>query len=216
MPYFYHLLLGVVVSFIATIPVGPVNLAVMQAAINSGRIAGYKVAAGSAFSEWFYCLIALMGLSVLLTGDAIRFYMQICSVPILFILGILSLRSEKEIQPAAKAIKFKNHFLLGLVLNLLNPFLLPFWLGTSTYMRNQDLISGNTLELVFFSVGVYIGTFSTQVILANLSTYWKNIFDPKIRGFINKIIGVVFIVFAIFMLWQSIPLLIQWQYISFN
>jgi threonine/homoserine/homoserine lactone efflux protein len=213
-PYFYHLLLGVVVSFIATIPVGPVNLAVMQAAINSGRIAGYKVAAGSAFSEWIYCLMALMGLSVLLTGDAIKFYIQICSVPILLILGILSLRSEKEIQlgEASKIIEFKNNFLLGVVLNLLNPFLLPFWLGMSTYMRNQDLISGDTLELVFFSVGVYVGTFTTQAILVNLSTYWKNIFDPKVRQLINKIIGVVFIVFGVFMLWQSIPLFIQWQY----
>jgi threonine/homoserine/homoserine lactone efflux protein len=213
-PYFYHLLLGVGVSFIATIPVGPVNLAVMQAAINSGRIAAYKVAAGSAFSEWFYCFIALMGLSVLLTGDAIKFYIQICSVPVLFVLGILSLRSEKEIQleKAPKLIKLKNNFLLGLLLNLLNPFLIPFWLGMSTYMRNQNLISSNTLELVLFSVGVYIGTFSTQAILANLSTYWKNIFHPKIRELINKIIGVVFIVFAIFMLWQSVPLLIQLQY----
>ena len=206
--YLLHFFIGVIISFLAAIPVGPINLAVMEAAINNRKGEAYRISAGCAISEWVYCLVAVLGVNLVFIGtdnDSFLSTIRLISIPLLFILGMFNLL--KKIDLDKEKVGKSNHkkgFLMGLTINFLNPLLLPGWLFMAGFLRSNHYIKEDYILLVILSLGSLMGAFGFEIFLAEISHRWKKIMSPRTHIIANRSIGVLFISFAVYELGKFI------------
>lgn len=199
-----HLLVGIVLAFIVAIPVGPVNLAVVQNSIKYGMISGIKIALGSAAVEFLYCFIALWGVKTFLADPQILFYLQVISIPVLILMGVFNLLRKKETEEKdhENNKESKGDFILGASLTIVNPILLPFWMGVGAYLKSLHIL-GDDFHFLHdratnwaFIIGVASGSFLLLTLVSFISSKRKSIpIDTKM--IIYKILGIVFIVLAV-------------------
>jgi len=208
-----NLFLGIVVAFIASLPLGPVNLAVVQAALNRGRKAAYRVATGASLSEMLYCAMAVLGASLIFSTEASKesflLWLKFLSLPLLLLLGSHDLtkdipRPRMHLPEALRPKKRQSGLWLGLSLNLLNPVLLPFWLAISSYLAAHDALEESFLGLLVYVLGVGLGTFGIMTVFTQLAVRRRQNLSFRTRVYISRGIGFVFLGFA---LWQLFDLL---------
>src|SRR5262245_10895833 len=131
---------GFASGFLVSIPVGPVNITI----VNEGARAGFKVAAligaGATLMEVIYCFIAFTGLGTFFQDDYVKAAMELISFIFLLYLGIRFLRSsavsmavkfgkttDKIGQQIEKRLHPHSAFMIGFVRVLANPGVLVFW-----------------------------------------------------------------------------------------
>lgn len=203
MGYFAHFVVGVAVAFVASLPLGPVNLSVIQASINHNRAVALSIALGSALVELFYCLVAVGGVELIIDdADTVR-WIQIISVPVLLGIGIYNLVKKRPLpDPSAEAAPKKprrkrTSFLLGVSLNFLNPLLLPFWMAATAWLRGHQLLTADTAHLMLFCGGVGVGTFLLLMTVAYVGARYRSLMSHHTQKVINRVIGALFICSAL-------------------
>ncbi|MEM1407043.1 MAG: LysE family transporter, partial [Bacteroidota bacterium] len=94
-------------------------------------------------------------------------------------------------------------FRRGMILSLLNPLAIPFWIGVTAYLKNQGwLVLTSTSDNFMYVAAISIGTFSLLGLLtllgSGLSPYFK-------RNQVFRIIpGIVFIILGAYALYQHL------------
>lgn len=196
---------GLIAAFLSALPMGPVNLAVINASINIGRKAAGLIALGGAVAEAVYCLIGLLGAELVAEHEDIMLGIKIVSIPVLIGLGIYNLYkqvpSEVITCEETRARKTRGAFWMGLSLNFLNPALLPWWMLVSTHLRARDLLSTDTNSILGFGIGVAAGTFLFLFMVGVYGARHREIMRWETRVKINRAIGVLFLVFAVWVSW---------------
>ncbi len=196
-PYLINFFVGILVSFVSSIPLGPVGLAIVQASVEGNLKKAIKIALGSAFMETIYCLIAVLGFYSIMENSNVAFYIQVISIPVLIGMGGYNL-FHKIPRSYHLNKRSKNAFLLGILLCLMNPLLIPYWIAISTYLGAQGFLYNSFPFLYSYVVGVFFGTLSLMVFLGYL-TYKSLIqINYTLRVAITRIIGFVFLGFAIY------------------
>lgn len=200
MPYLVHLLLGTFISFFAAMPLGPVNLAIVQTALKHGRFQAILVALGSSLVELIYCLLAVWGMDILFKNqqdqEVFMMVLKLLSTPLILSLGVFNLmRYVKTDEEEAEGRKATAHggLLLGFSLNLFNPMLLPFWLMVTAYLRGQEFLGGSLSLLFTYSIGVMLGTFLLQLSVALIAArkHQGMTYQGKVRA--TRIVGWLFL-----------------------
>lgn len=198
--FVYHFFLGLVISFVASIPLGPVNLSVAQASLNHNRNVARRIAVGSSVVELFYCALALGGVQLLGSDKEVTFWIRIVSIPVLLGLGLYNLLKRIDLdapQTVGKGKPGQGAFWVGVSLNLVNPMLLPFWLGAGTVLRANNLIESQWDLLVAFTLGVAIGTYFLLMTVAQIAHTQKHLLSPVVRKRLNRGVGVLFLLLAV-------------------
>ncbi|MBX3101832.1 MAG: LysE family transporter [Bacteroidetes bacterium] len=209
MPFIIHLLLGTFISFFAAMPLGPVNLAIVQTAINHGRWQAVLVAVGSSLVELIYCLISVWGIDLLFSNqqdqDITLLFMQLVSIPLMFTLGIHNLvKRVKEDEDGEKVKRFSRMggMAMGFMLNLFNPMLLPFWIMVAGYLRSRSWISDDLSHLVTYSVGVMLGTLLLQTLVALFASRKQEGMSHRSKVRVTRVIGWLFISLGMYLIVQ--------------
>ena len=203
MGYFAHLVVGIAVAFVASLPLGPVNLSVIQASINHGRPSALAIAVGSSLVELFYCLVAVGGVELIIDDTRTVQIIQIISVPVLLGIGLYNLLKRMPVRPADETLATKKprslrtSFLLGVSLNFLNPLLLPFWMAATAWLRGHRLLTADTTHLVLFSGGVAVGTFLLLMTMSYVGARYRGIMSHHTQKVINRVIGALFLCSAL-------------------
>lgn len=193
----YHFFLGLVISFVASIPLGPVNLSVAQASLNHSQNVARRIAIGSSLVELFYCILAVGGVQLLGDDKEVTYWIRIASIPVLLGLGLFNLLKKIDTSaPPPPAKSGQGSFWLGVSLNLVNPMLLPFWIGAGTMLRANQLITSDWDHLLFFTVGVAIGTYLLLMTVARIAHTQKHLLSPMVLKRVNRGVGVLFLVLA--------------------
>jgi threonine/homoserine/homoserine lactone efflux protein len=222
MIYVTHLLLGIFISFFASFSLGPVNLAVLQSALHGHRARALAIAVGASLIDFFFCLIAVGGvhfiieLAHLKLPDWFPLVIRWGSIPLLVVMGIYTLRKRVKDDPhdraevvrAGKQVRSRGipgGFFLGMTLNGVNPLLIPFWLGLTSFLRGHQWLSDDDLQaLFFFAVGAGGGCFLLLFVLALLSKWGKRLLTLRARQRINRGIGIFYLGLAGYILYQAL------------
>lgn len=186
---FLTLFLGLILNSIGYIPPGNINLTVVQITVNRGiKQALYFIGAFSAvemlftfgvmrFVQWLSSEIKL--------GDIIDGVM----ILVFLILGIVTWRSRKEM-PKADYSK-KDSIRYGMLLGVLNPMQIPYWLFVGTYLISHEWINTGYLSLSIFSIGSGIGAAIALYGFARFSAYIQRKFTLN-NYTLNKGIALLF------------------------
>jgi threonine/homoserine/homoserine lactone efflux protein len=170
-PIFVAVLTGFLSGLILCIPVGPVNLTI----INEGARRGFKWAAligiGASVMEVIYCAIAFTGFSSIFANRYLKAGMEVFSFMFMVFLGIKfmtakTVRAPLSVGKTAERIegrieeKLHPHsaFFIGLVRTMANPGVLLFWIFLALYFLSRDWVQPEWQSKVACIGGVAVST----------------------------------------------------------
>ncbi|HSH51681.1 MAG TPA: LysE family transporter [Bacteroidales bacterium] len=191
---------GVIVGFLASIPLGPVGVLCIQRTINKGRVSGLFSGMGAATIDSFFALVAALGLTFIINFiEEQQFFIQLFGGGILIFLGarIFNTNPVRQIRRhRKKKNKLVEDFLSVLFLTLSNP--LAIFLFVAAFAGIGLVTSkDSSIKSSLIIGGVFIGAMLWWTSL----TFFVNLFRKKFRlkqlWWINKIAGILIIVFGI-------------------
>jgi threonine/homoserine/homoserine lactone efflux protein len=202
-------LTGFFSALLLAIPVGPVNLTI----INEGARRGFKwavlITLGATTMEVTYCFIAFTGLaSFLLTGQYIRAAMEVFSF--LFIMGLgikflmtksVSLQLSATTDRIEARLEEKLHphsaYMTGFVRVLANPGVMVGWFVLAAKFASRNWVTPELSGRMACVVGVGLGTILWFLVLAYSSSRGMRKFSEKTLLKIEHWSGVALIIFAL-------------------
>lgn len=187
-PLFLAWLVGSVSGFFVSIPVGPINITIVNEGARRGFGWGFWIGLGAVVMEVIYCAVAFAGFSGLFASELIRAVMELTSFLLMMFLGLkyLFARSLPATLKSVEMVEHRFHphtaFMRGFVRVLGNPGVFLFWVTLSatfiahewmddTWPSKLACISGvgtgalAWFVLLSFAVSLGHGRFSTQTLL---------------------------------------------------
>lgn len=200
MPILLHLLLGGLVSFIGSLPMGLINLAVAETAISKGMRAALLLALGAVLVEFGQILIALFFADWFFDNEERQFWMRAIGSGVFIILGIYYLIKKTEALELTteQGIK-RNTFFRGAGLSAVNMLAIPFWLVYGAMLQGEGWLSKEGALMFAFAVGATLGTFGLLVVYAKLGVYVLRR-AKRISMYASKIVGVLLLGLGVFFL----------------
>lgn len=199
-----YLLTGAILGLVAGISPGPILALVIRESLEKGRTAGMKVATVPLFSDLPIVLLTLLILTRISEYDIILGVISFLGAGFILLLAYESIR-VKPIQGEIKPPKFTT-FWKGVFANLLSPHPYLFWLlvGSPMVIKAWNL---KPLAAILFVIGFYICIVGAKLIIAWISDKSKNILGTKGYLWIIRILGVILLLLATYLIKDGIKFL---------
>lgn len=196
MPVIINFFVAFIFSFIGTIPPGSLNIIILQLGFEQKINMALRFALAACLIEYFYAWIAVKFQSLIISSPLIVSNIELIAAVVMSGLGILSLLS------AIKPTKFTERmnssgFRRGIVLSILNPLVLPFWVATTAYLNGMKWIELSTnARLHAYLVGVSLGSFALFVLFIYLAKRIVSEFHHE--SALQKIPGIILLALGLY------------------
>ena len=164
-------LTGFLSGVLLSIPVGPVNLTILNEGARRGFKWGLLIGFGASTMEVIYCTIAFTGFSSLFDNRVIKASMEVFSFFFMLFLGIKFLLPQNITAPQRLAaatdriehrIEEKLHphsaFMIGFVRTMANPGVLLFWIILAAALIFHGFVAPEWPAKLACIAGVALGT----------------------------------------------------------
>jgi threonine/homoserine/homoserine lactone efflux protein len=205
MSAFINFLLSFIFSFTGSLAPGTVNLSSLQLGLDNKAYLAWRFALAAAIMEYIYAFLAVTFEKFITSSPVIVQNFHLIAAIVMLTLGILNIRSASK--PTNLSVRLQNSgFRRGLVLGILNPLAMPYWIGMVAYLKSQHWIDLTTpLQLHSFLLGVSAGVFTLLVLVAYLASrvirlLRENQLIRKIPGYLMLILGIYALIRYIVML----------------
>ncbi len=189
------------ISFIGSLPFGPINLVLIDLTINYRLRSAYGFALAAALVEIAQSFLALWGSSWLWQLIHQSIWIKLAGFVFFLILGMVFFFRKEKGNTLSIENSQKSFFLKGLVVAALNPQAIPFWVIVLTFLSNASILDVTAespiLYIVSFNVGAAFGKLLALLLFGILSEYIM-VRSSFIRHYINRIIGVILIGIGVF------------------
>ncbi len=194
---------GMSAGLIMTFMTGPAFFALIRTSIQKGFLSGALFALGVFMADTFFVATTFLGASLIALAESNQKYIAVFGG--LFIIGIgykyltKKVEEEKEVEITVSS-KLKNtgYFFKGLLMNLLNPGMLFYWIGLVSYLgTNSDYTNDDIKLFIFCSM---LTVLSTDLVKAYFASKVRHLFSTKVILWMNRIVGTALIVFAAVMI----------------
>jgi threonine/homoserine/homoserine lactone efflux protein len=181
---------GAVVSFLGSLPVGILNVSIVQISLQKGLKAALLFAFACAVIELGYSYIAVRMTEALVDFAMYKHPIQLFSIAMFLVAGIYYIRKK----PSSREAKYSlGPFSLGIVLSIVNVIAIPFWLVYTTVLSTYQWIDVDSAkEIAWFVTGISLGTLLGLMTFALLSQRINKRFSLQ-STLVNKIVGVLLI-----------------------
>jgi threonine/homoserine/homoserine lactone efflux protein len=191
----HHLWLGFTSSFVGTLPLGMLNLTILQLALANRQQQAMAFSLGATLIEFIQIGITLLGMNVLLAVPLLSQAISIISIPILLYLGYQNFKKEQNTEGVT--LTSKSAFWQGIVLGFANVVVYPFWLLWGNVFVQNGWLTPIPEAYFYFSFAAAIGTFGAFLFFILLGKIlWKRL--SRVQKMIDKLIGYTFFGFAAF------------------
>lgn len=182
-------------SFIGSIPPATINLIAVQLGFENKIRIALRLSIGAAIIEYFYAWIAVKFEGLIISMPVIAQNFQLVTALVMLTLGTVSLLFANS--PSKFSEKFNDSgFRRGVILGILNPLAMPYWIGVTASLESQRWIdlSSNVL-LHAYLLGVLLGGLALLVLVSYLakkiiSQFQQSTLLKKIPGFAMVGLGV--------------------------
>jgi len=191
-----NFLFAIVFSFLGSIPPGTLNLTVIQLGIEKKMKIAWRFAIAAALIEYPYAWIAVAFEGWLKSSPVILGNFKLISAAVLILLGGLNIWSSQR--PTVFTRKFQESgFRRGVILSILNPLAMPFWIAITAYLNVQGWINLSTNgQLHSYLAGISIGAFILLILAAYLSKKMVTAYQPGSK--VKLIPGLVLLALGIY------------------
>jgi threonine/homoserine/homoserine lactone efflux protein len=200
MDYIVAFLAGAIASFVGSIPPGTLNLCVLQLGLERKIGSALRFALAVTIVEYPYAWIAVQFEYWISTRPAVTENFQLITAVVVTVMGLLNIWTTRR--PQALPTSFRESgFRRGLVLSILNPMAIPWWIVTTAYLKAQGWINLDTTgKLHLYILGTSVGVFILLLLfifLANrLAGYVTN------QKLVSLIPGVTLLILGLLAFWN--------------
>ncbi len=196
---------GVISGFMVSIPVGPINVAI----INEGARRGFKWAAliglGSVVMETIYCAFAFAGFSAFFDTPMIKAAMELVSFIFMLYLGFkyLLAKSVPEHVASVDRIEQRLHphsaFMIGFVRVLGNPSVLLLWMTLVATFLAHNWVDRTLDDKAACVLGVAAGAATWFFALSYAVAWGGRRWSPKALLYMERVSGAFLLIAALWM-----------------
>ncbi len=196
---FNHFWVGFTISFIGSLPLGVLNLTIIDISLKRSLWQAFYFALAACLVEYGQAFIAIKFSSVLATYPDLTYYINLFVIPVFLGLGLYYFFKQDE--PTEQQKEPSSDFSRGLLLSLINPLAIPFWVAWGTIGHAKGWLVLENLPITIFVLGISLGTLATLMLFALASKLViKKV--ATINKWINEIIGVVLIVLGLYQIYR--------------
>jgi len=158
--------IGAIASFVGSIPPGTLNILVLQLGLENKLKAALRFALAVALIEYPYAWIAVEFEALITSSPAIQENFKLLAAVVMIALGLLGIWTAQK--PTMATVKMQESgFVRGLILSILNPQAIPWWIGVIAYLKSEGLIVLDTpIRLHSFVLGTAVGVIILLTLLA--------------------------------------------------
>ncbi|MHB1049979.1 MAG: LysE family translocator [Bacteroidota bacterium] len=201
-------IVGFIIGYLTTIPVGPINLAVMMKALHNRTGQAMMIGTGSALMDIVYCSAAVFGISSLITNADLELLFRIATFAIFFFFGARTtffkipephLQQKDEDSPG-----FKRFFLLGMAMYFSNPSFIAYWVTIGGIVHGYRIIEPTVYDNLLFSIGTGVGVTFWFITLVELVERQKVKFDHDRIQNVSRFFGILMLIISLVLGWNLV------------
>jgi arginine exporter protein ArgO len=201
------MLIGIGVGALTGVPIGPANVAVIDAAYRHTFRRAIAVALGAALADGLYAALGLVLMAPLLSAHpSLPPIFYAVSGVLLLVYGFLTVRSE-PVKPAQHEVpnpaEPSNEMLVGMVTGVALIVLNPAAIVTWVVIMGSVVPETTTTNGLFCALGVMVGSFGWFALVAYLTQKGKSVLGDK-AAWIPRVIGIALMVYAGYLLVKAI------------
>ncbi len=196
MIYAQVFIIGLIFSFLGSIPPGTLNVCVLQLGIEKKIAAALRFALAVSIIEYPYTWIAVQFEYWITSSLVVTENFQLITAIVMTVLGVFMLWTARK--PSTFSVRFnESGFRRGMILSILNPMAIPFWVGITAYLKAQGWIDLSTTGLLHTYV---LGTAVGAMLLLTLFTFMAVRLAPYVQHnrFIKIIPGLTLLLLGIY------------------
>jgi threonine/homoserine/homoserine lactone efflux protein len=200
------LLKGLGFGLLLSIAVGPILFSIIKQSLNNGHKGGFAFIIGVSASDITLVLISNVFTELFNSLKTYKTEVGIAGCLFLVSMGIyfIFFKKVKVNEEGKQVFKFRKRdyakiFLSGYLMNTLNPGVIIFWITTST-----AVIVNSVQERVIIFTTCLLWVLSTDILKVLLAGKIRNRLTPHNIHFLNKINGIILIVFGGILIWGLI------------
>lgn len=193
------LIIAFVVSFVGSIPPGTINITSMQLSVLDHKRAALFFALAASLTELIYAGATVRFQMLLNSYPFFTENFQIITAAAMIVLGILNLfvkSKSSSFLSKADNLKGRNGFKRGVILSILNPLTIPFWLTVTAYLQSNHWISLDGIYFWWYVLGISTGTFSLLLLVNKIGNRFTHIADND--WLVHKLPGIIFIILGLY------------------
>ena len=173
-PYLLTAFTGFAFGFLVSIPVGPINISIVNEGARRGFRWAFLIGLGATLMEVIYCAIAFAGFTHLFDSRWIKATMELVSFLLMLFLGVKYLLAH-SLPATTRSIETVEHrlhphtaFWTGFVRCLGNPGVLLFWISISATFISHEWMEDTWPSRAACLGGVAVGCFLWFTLLSFL------------------------------------------------
>ncbi|MDO5045418.1 LysE family translocator [Campylobacter sp.] len=191
---------GLLLGFSAAVPLGPINIMIMTAALRS-YFGAFAIGLGAMSADVFYLLLLSFGILEYLQNETVLKAVGIFGICYLVFIAWLIFKGasaefspEKNIKTEPSRVKFVKNYTKGLFATLSNPYTIGFWLSVATFTNSFNEHSWLVVLGLIVAITLWI-TIMPFVIFKS-----SKFISPKFMKWANYLCAVILIGFALALL----------------
>jgi threonine/homoserine/homoserine lactone efflux protein len=206
---FEFLIKGIVIGFSIAAPVGPIGILTINRSLTHGPLAGLATGVGAATADAIYGCVAGFGLTAVSTW-LVSFQTWLLLAGGLFLcgMGLATLRKNPPAQGKDQSTPiFKGYAfacLSALFLTLTNPVTIISFMAIFAGL-DLGATAGSVTGALSLVLGVFMGSCLWWIILTLGVGQVKQKLTARFQAMINRIAGVVLLIFGAFALVRLVP-----------
>lgn len=190
----YGLLTGIIMSLM----LGTVFFALIQNSIDNGFKSGIIISIGVIFSDILLILITYFNANLIPSGGLTEQIVRILGFLFLLFYGLSNLLRKKRLAyPETRKGRIWYYLITGFLLNILNPGNFIGWMAINTHL--QQVAEYSPSQCFLFFCGALSAIFCMEMIISFAGSSLKKYISDKMLLWIDYVVGVVFIGFAIYL-----------------
>ncbi|WP_445374365.1 LysE family translocator [Photorhabdus tasmaniensis] len=188
----------------AAAPVGPINIEIMRRHLNISCLHAVIFGLGACFADIIYLLLLGAGVLQLFSNTIFMPIFGFLGALIVIWFGITSFLNKKNEENRNIIRKpYHRQFFDGVLLTLLNPYNVIFWLSVSVQLNN---ITSGKYSLFIGASGTIIGVIFWVALINAVIFFSRKMLNHRVIKFINYISGVILIILGIYFFSYSMTL----------
>lgn len=192
---FISFLIAALISFLGSIQPGLLNMGVLYTGYHRSKAAAIRMAFGGVVPEIIYSSVAIILYLKAAEYEYLRKGLGLLFIPLLLLAGIYLFRKKTK-EGSSQSLR-SNDFKNGLMIGLVNPQLIPFWLiWVQQVMQRGYLKLDNLSVQIAFVMGTSFGALLLLLIVAFFTVKYKDTLERALKGKINKLLGIICIILA--------------------
>jgi len=194
---------GLLISFLGSLPLGPLNLIATYVSVSDGTVAGFAFAAGCILSELIFVRLAVMSMKWISKRQRLFKVLEWLTIIIILTLAVYSFIAacRQAGFTSAMPANIKSPFWYGVAISALDPMKIPFWFLWSTFLLGKAILIPERNFYKYYTLGIGIGSLLGFMIFI----YGGNYFISSIKSnqyILNWIIGAILLATAIIQVYR--------------